>query len=138
MADEYNYDEMLERLYQRLPKKSASDIRFEPPKLEISHIGNQTIIKNFSAVAAALRREPNHLFKFFTREVAAPASISGKQIIFQGHIPAHTLESKLSNYIKEFVICRECKRPDTTLIKKGKLYFLKCEACGAEASVRTV
>ncbi|MBU5575343.1 MAG: translation initiation factor IF-2 subunit beta [Nitrososphaerota archaeon] len=133
------YLELLERLYQKLPKKSGTGERFEPPKVEISYIGNQTIIKNFIFIADSLRREPQHLLKFFTKETAAPGNISGKQAIFQSKIPAHIVNSKLEAYIKEFVLCKECKRPDTKIIKKDKkLFSLKCEACGAETSIRSI
>ena len=36
---------------------------------------------------------------------------------------------------QKYVICSECKRPDTHLAKDGRLTLLICEACGAQRPV---
>jgi len=38
-------------------------------------------------------------------------------------------------YIKEYVICSECGRPDTHLIKSDRILTLRCDACGAHRPV---
>ena len=38
---------------------------------------------------------------------------------------------------KEFVLCKECKKPDTELLKEDRLLFIHCLACGAKHSVRS-
>jgi translation initiation factor 2 subunit 2 len=34
------------------------------------------------------------------------------------------------------VLCRECGKPDTRLERVERVYVIRCEACGARASVR--
>jgi len=48
------------------------------------------------------------------------------------------VEKKIDAYIKEFVYCKECKRPDTHIEKEGRIIFLKCEACGAKEYLRRI
>ena len=38
--------------------------------------------------------------------------------------------------MKEFVICKECGKPDTELKKENRLNFINCLACGAKHPVR--
>ncbi|EQD39718.1 translation initiation factor IF-2 subunit beta, partial [mine drainage metagenome] len=38
-------------------------------------------------------------------------------------------------YTQKYVICSECKRPDTHLSKDGRFTLLICEACGAQRPV---
>ena len=36
-----------------------------------------------------------------------------------------------------FVICSECSRPDTHLVKQGRELLIRCDACGAFRSVKS-
>jgi len=38
---------------------------------------------------------------------------------------------------KEFVVCKECGKPDTELIKQGRITLIKCLACGAKHPLRS-
>ncbi|MFQ6020870.1 MAG: translation initiation factor IF-2 subunit beta [Candidatus Aenigmatarchaeota archaeon] len=132
-----NYEEMLNQAYEKIPKKEVKAERFEIPKAEIMYQGNQIIIKNFSQIAQTLRRDPKHLLKFLTRELAAPGSANDRAI-FQSRIRRDIVQKKIEAYVKEYVLCRECGKPDTKLIKEDRIIFLKCEACGAKSSVRPI
>jgi len=43
----------------------------------------------------------------------------------------------IEQYVEEFVLCRECKKPDTEIIKEGKFSMLHCLACGAKHPVNS-
>ncbi len=40
----------------------------------------------------------------------------------------------MEQYVNEFVLCKECKKLDTKLIKEGRLTFINCLACGTKHS----
>ena len=46
------------------------------------------------------------------------------------------IQRKLESYVKEYVTCKVCGRPDTKLLKDDRITFSKCEACGAKTSVK--
>jgi hypothetical protein len=48
------------------------------------------------------------------------------------------VNKKLDEYVNRYVICKECKRPDTKLVKEDRISFLKCEACGAKSSIKAI
>ncbi len=132
------YEELLEKAYEKLPEVVSTTQRFQMPHFEILIQGNQTIVKNFSQVCESLRREPKHLLKYLMRELATPAGFDGTRAIFQSKIYPKLIQKKLESYIREYVLCKECGRPDTKLIKEDRITFLKCEACGAKSSVKPI
>ena len=133
-----NYEELLERAYEKLPKIKEQKERFEIPIVDSDIQGNMTIFKNFIPVTQTNRREPKHFLKYLTKQLAAPGSIEGQKATFQSKITKRVMQSKLDNYVKDFVVCKECKRPDTKLIKEDRILILKCEACGAKTGVRSI
>ena len=133
-----DYESLLNKAYERLPKTAKTSERFEVPEVEIIVQGNQTIIKNFSQIYQTLRSDPKHMLKFLTKELAIPANFDGSRVILQSRIPKSLIQKKIEAYTKDYVICKECGRPDTKLIKEDRITFLKCEACGAKASAKPV
>ena len=130
------YEELLDKAYEKLPKSQEASQRLEIPTPEILIQGNQTIIKNFNQICQALRREPKHVFKYLTKELASPGTFDSQRATFQTKISQSIIKDKIDNYVKEYVYCKECKRPDTKLIKEGRITIMKCEACGAKSAVR--
>jgi len=133
---EYDYEELLKRARSQIPEVSSKRERLELPRLTHSVIGMRTIIHNFKEIAEALNRDPRHLLKFLTREMATAATMQESRIIFQGKFSRETFERLLQRYMEQFVTCPVCKRPDTKIVKEKRLSFLVCEACGAKSSIR--
>ncbi|PIN93435.1 hypothetical protein COU61_00880 [Candidatus Pacearchaeota archaeon CG10_big_fil_rev_8_21_14_0_10_35_13] len=71
------------------------------------------------------------------RELAAPAIIDGERLILQRKLSSERINEKINSYSEEFVVCKECKKPDTELIKQEGYLFMHCLACGAKHSVRS-
>ena len=127
---------MLEKLYNEIKPIKSNNERFEIPKV-LGHIeGNKTIITNFLQICNTLRRKPEHLAKFLSRELAAQSVMQGERMIFNRKLNSVKINEKIKEYVNEFVICPECKKPDTELIKQDSFMFLHCLACGAKHSVR--
>jgi len=132
-----DYEKLLEKAMNKV-KKTGSSERFEIPQIESIIQGNQTIIRNISQISDKLRREQKHILKYLAKETASPVHSDGQRGIFQSKLQQRILQGKLENYIKEYVICKECKKPDTKLTKDGNITILRCEACGARATVKPI
>jgi translation initiation factor 2 subunit 2 len=133
-----DYESLLNKVYEKIPKKSETADRFKVPPVEIEIVGPKSVFKNFSQIITVLRRDAVHLAKFLSRELAVPNSIQGNNLLFQGKVGKDILQKKLDNYIKEFVYCKECGEPDTKLVKEGKIIYMVCEACGAKHPMRSL
>jgi len=132
-----DYEKLLKRAHSQLPTEVLEHKRFEVPKVRSGTIGMRTYIVNFKDIADALNRDPQHLLRYLSREMATAGTVDGVRAIFQGKFRSDALDRLIQRYVEEFVICPVCKRPDTKLVKEKRLSFLQCEACGAKSSVRT-
>jgi len=130
-----DYNELLKKVQSITSTKSVEEDRFKMPKADIFYEGNTTVLRNFDKITDTLNREANHLLKFFLGSIGTAGEISGGRIIFQGKIPARTIQDKLVEYVNTYVLCSECNRPDTHLVKKGRTILIRCDACGAFRSI---
>lgn len=130
------YEDMLEDAYAKVKQIDASSGRFEIPKIEGHFEGKKTILTNFFSIASHIRRDPEHFLKFILKEVAAAGHKDGDRLVLNMKVPSAKINPKIEQYVKEFVLCKECGKPDTELVKEDRLNFIHCLACGAKHSVR--
>jgi len=131
------YEKLLESAYEKVKKVESNGERFEIPKIEGHYEGKRTILTNFLAIASYIRRTKGHFQKFLLKELATSGQLEGDRLILNNKIPSAKINEKISLYIKEFVICKECGKPDTELEKVDRLNFLHCLACVAKHPVRS-
>ena len=131
------YEQLLDEAYNKVKQVQSSSTRFEIPKIEGHFEGRKTILTNFSQLASHLRRTPEHFQKFLLRELAASGQKEGERLILNIKVPSVKINSKVEQYVKEFVLCKECGKPDTEIIKEDRLSFLHCLACGAKHAIRS-
>ena len=131
-----DYMKGLERAMSRLPASKGTEDRFVIPPPKIFYEGKTTVLENFASIADALNRDPDHLMKFILQEMGTAGKVEGQHAVFQGRFTEQSLERHIDSYVQEYVICSECHRPDTQLIRSDRVLMLKCEACGAHRPVR--
>ena len=86
---------------------------------------------NFDVICNYINRETEHVMKFLLNELGTAGKIEGNRAIFQGRFPREEVERQIQKYVDEYVLCMECKKPDTHIIKMERVWVLKCDACGA-------
>jgi translation initiation factor 2 subunit 2 len=132
-----DYEKMLKKAREELPEIKKSSERFEVPKV-LGHIqGNKTIISNFNQIANVIHRKPEHILKYLLKELATPGNLKTNALILGRKISAKRINEKMKDYVDIFVICPECKRPDTKVKKEGNITIMQCLACGARHPVKT-
>lgn len=129
--EEYKYEDLLERALKELPSTKASDSRFVIPEPKVFREGKTTIFDNFDAICNYINREPDHMMKFLLNELGTAGKIEGNRAIFQGNFSKTEVEHQIQRYMDEYVLCWECKKPDTHIVKMERVLALKCDACGA-------
>ena len=131
------YEELLNQAYDKVKQINTSSERFEVPAIKGHFEGKKTILTNFFQIASHLRRKPEHFQKFLLKELAASGNSEGDRLVLNIKVPSAKINDKINQYTKEFVLCKECGKPDTELIKQDRLTFVHCLACGAKHSVRS-
>lgn len=132
------YEKLLNDAYGKV-KVVAGETgeRFEIPKVEGHFEGKKTILTNFYQIASHLRRTPEQFQKYLLKELAAAGTKDGDRLILNLKVPSAKINQKVEEYVKEFVICKECGKPDTEIVKEERLNFLHCLACGAKHPIRS-
>ena len=132
------YEEMLKEARKNIPEEILKEKRLEIPNISSFTEGNKTVVNNFQEIASIIRRDPKHLAKYLFKELATPGHIDGRRLVLQTKVYKNDIQRKIDSYVKEFVICKECKKPDTHFVKEGRIIFMKCEACGAKEPMRKI
>ena len=132
-----SYEKLLAKARSRLPEQSKTSERFEIPAVKGHIQGSKTIVSNFIQICDTFRREPSHLLKYLLRELASPGYIEDTRLVLGRKISSNLINVKVQRYAEDFVLCKECKKPDTTLFKEERILMIKCSACGAKHTVKT-
>jgi len=129
------YAVLLERARAKLPPVRAGGERFVVPEPDVMTDGRNTVIRNLTEITSVLRREPEHLVGHLAREFGCPGVVELPRGVFKSRLTKEAISARIREYTAKYVICSECKRPDTHLKKEGRLTLLVCEACGAQRPV---
>lgn len=132
------YEELLERVKKELPETSTSRERFQVPEAEVLLEGQITVLRNFADIAGAINRKPQDVFAFLLKELGTSGSLEGRRALFKGRLSADKINKRILSYVDEYVLCAECNRPDTHIVKEGRIAILQCDACGARRSLRVI
>lgn len=102
-------------------------------KTEGSGNGIKTNILNLTDVATALARPASYVMKYFGFELGAQTTIDNKneRYLINGVHPMDKLQDSLDGFIEKFVLCPQCKNPETVLeITTNEMLQRDCKACG--------
>lgn len=134
--DDYDYDELLQRARKDLPDEIASHDRFQIPEVESFQEGNTTIVTNFTEISDMIDRDPDDILKYLLRELGTAGDRDEGRLLLKGRIGSIKIQEKFEDYIGKYVLCTECDKPDTRLVKEGRITLLRCDACGAHRPIR--
>lgn len=132
------YEELLEEAYAKMPGKAGSGERFEIPVLDSFNEGNKTILKNFQVACTKIRRTPDEVSKFLSKEFATPATLENERLVLHRKLRGDVVNKKFEEYVQGHVVCKQCGKPDTHIVSEAgqRAKTLVCEACGARGVVR--
>ena len=101
-------------------------------KIEGKGNGIKTVVVNLSNVADQLARPPSYVIKYFGFELGAQTNIDPKddRWIINGAHESNKLQDHLDGFINKFVLCKDCKNPETVVSIKDAIISLDCKACG--------
>lgn len=131
-----DYVANLDRALSQLPEIKDSGERFNVPEPKLLTEGKTTVLENFANIADILNRDPDHVFKFLLKELGTAGKKDSSRVIFQGRFNFDVVTQAIEQYVTEYVICSECGRPDTHLLRSDRILTLRCDACGAHRPVK--
>ena len=141
---DYTYKELLSRTFKLLHSQNPTLVtgsrRYTIAPPQVVRDGNKkTAFANIADICKRMHRQPEHVIQFLFAELGTSGSVDGSQrLVIRGRFQQKQIENVLRRYIIEYVTCKTCKSPETTLTKENRLYFMTCEACGSRRSVAAI
>ncbi|MBN2150204.1 MAG: translation initiation factor IF-2 subunit beta [Candidatus Lokiarchaeota archaeon] len=136
MDDEYI--KLLDHAMGQLPPDATSHERFVMVEALAFTEGNKTLIRNFKQLAEKAARDPKHMLKYIVNEVGTAGSYDEQagRATLTGVFTKKAILDAIDKYVKDFVLCKTCGRPDTQIDKEGRQSVLVCQACGSTRAVQ--
>eukprot|EP01132_Coremiostelium_polycephalum_P002486 gene2486-3077_t len=106
-------------------------------KVEGKGNGVKTVIVNLPTIARDLDRPPEYPTKFFEIVIGSRTHVEGDKYSVGGEHTADKLASILDMFIEKYVLCPQCKNPETKFLFAQKTLRLKCAACGEKSPLET-
>jgi len=134
------YTKLLDEAYGKVKLGSGLGSacgRFEVLAVKGHHEGVRTVICNFGQIVACVRRSQAHVLKFLSKELASSGEIQGDRLILSRKLPSKEINEKIQRYVRRYVLCPNCGKPDTEL-EVGAKTFLNCLACGGRYEVQRI
>ena len=115
---DYNYTELLERVFSLLHEKNpalSTRKRYSMPPPQLVRVGTRkTMWTNFAQICSLMHRQPEHVMSFLLAELGTDGSIDGNQrLVIKGRYQPKQAESLLKKYIVEYVTCHMCVWSET-------------------------
>lgn len=106
-------------------------------KIEGKGNGIKSVIVNISDLALALHRDPGEVNKYFGCEIGAQTTYNEKddKAIVNGAHTTSLLQKSIHKYIEAFVLCPNCRLPETDYKIKNGCINHRCKACGTKEMV---
>lgn len=131
-----DYSALLKRARAKVPAQVGTGERFVMPTADVLQEGKTTVVRNMAEVLDRLNRPSDHLVPILLRELGTAGSYEDGRLVLQGKVTEDNLNTRLTKYVETYVICGECGRPDTHLVKEDRTTVVKCDACGAHRPVK--
>lgn len=132
-----DYEQLLNEAYSQIKVVEISNDRFEIPKVKGKVAGKNTIITNILEISSYIRRPVEHLAKYLQKELAVAGQIENNTLILKTKLNSNKVNDKITQYVREFVLCNECKKPDTEVVSEKGVKFKHCLACGAKYPIKS-
>jgi len=131
------YEKLLKHIEDNLSNaEKQTSARFELPTVDVMWEGQKTFLRNFAEFPKVLRRDPDKVLKYLSKEFAVPAERIGDKAMFIGRRDPDDFTRLFQIYVKDYLECPTCKSPDTKIVKENRISFLICEACGAKSTMK--
>ncbi len=133
-----DYDFLLNRAKEQLDKINVVQERFTIPEIDSQIQGKKTLLRNAGLISKEIKRDIQHILKYFVKETGLPATTDNSKIILNGVVNTFKVSQIYKKYISEFLICKQCGKPETRIISEKGIVVMKCDACGAITPIRKI
>ena len=127
---------LVNRAYNSLERLHENKKRPQFPQPDIITKDRKTFFINFSQLCQSIDRTQDYLKRYIESQTNISTSILGDGgLKFDVQIKPPQIKTLITNFIKELIICKDCKSCITKLEKDSRLTFLYCSNCNSKKSI---
>lgn len=141
---DHTYEELLSRI-ARIIRENNPDLAGDSKKFtmalpQVQREGSKkTNFSNILDVCTKINRPQEHFIQFLLSELGTTGSLDAEMaLVIRGRFQQKHIEAVLKRYVQEYVQCKTCKSHLTSVTKENRLYFQKCDKCGASRTVSAI
>ena len=126
--DEYQYIELLHRIYKKMDIIKEKSFILQPPKMYYIN-SKKCVWLNFQETCNTLNRSFKHLIQYISDIFKISCKINKNKIFILKYSHQYNnikLTSILNTYIKKYVKCNNCNNMDTMLV--NDINYI-CKSC---------
>jgi len=105
-------------------------------KYEGNGNGQRTVFLNISDISEEIKRDPETIVSFIVYSLGCKFILSKeKQIILYGTHTKEIIQNTVFDFIDKFVICPNCKNPETYFTKEKNDIEMNCNSCPKKSKI---
>ncbi|QKF94117.1 eukaryotic translation initiation factor eIF-2 beta [Fadolivirus algeromassiliense] len=111
--------------------------RYTMTKLNVVRQKNKTVIDNLDLVCKDLERDPKLLIDFYKKKFSVSMIFKEGVLSTSADIAYDRFYSALREFIEYYVLCEQCKLPETIIDVKDNKMMLNCKCC-SKVTIKTL
>jgi len=143
----YNTNEFIDRAYHKLKIINNNNNKKIFIKPEILIHNRKTYIVNFIKYCDSINRDKEKVKKFLEKDMGSESSIISNNSLnddndddtiglkFSTIFKTQIVMNSITNYMKEYVLCKLCKSGNTDIKKIEKILYIYCNNCKANNAI---
>lgn len=142
--EDYQYQELLDKLYESLKRdhphlRDQRSCKLWIPDVRSFFTARKTVLLNFIQICNAVKRPQKHVMDFLISECATSGSLDPwNRLSLIGKFRQKELQTIISKYVKEYVMCTSCKSFNTLFKRESRLNIIRCHVCGCTRVVNAI
>ena len=126
----------LDRAYDQLELLNKNKKKPTFPQPNIISKDRKTFFINFSEICNSIDRTPEYVKKYIETETNISTSVLGDGgLKFDVSIKPQQIKNIITTFIKELIICKDCRSCITTLEKDTRILYMCCSNCNSKKSI---
>lgn len=127
---------LIDKLYSELEEIVSDSKKIAIDRPEVTCANKRTFVANFRNICFKLNRTEEEVRTFFEKELKTTITLNQDgALVITGMYKQNGITAVMTNYIKEFVMCKQCNSCDTNIIKEKKITYLNCNKCLSKHSL---
>ena len=133
--DYLNETFLVNRAYDDLERMRSSKKKPSFPQPNIVSKDRKTFFVNFEEMCNAMNRKQEYVKSHIETETNIATSILGDNSLkFDVAVKPQQIKNLITNYIKEYIICKDCRSSITQTYREDKINYLVCDYCKSKKS----